>query len=372
MKVRIFDLRIKDKDIKKDLIKSLNKIFNHGQVLLGPEVDIFEKKVAKILGVKYAIGVGSGSSAVYLALKSIGIKKGDEIITTPLTWIITLNAIVECGAIPVCVDICDDYNIDPIKIEKAITKKTKAILPVHFTGAMCKMDKINLIAKKYNLKVVEDAAQAFGARYKGRSVGSQSDVSAFSFNVMKNLGGLGEAGLVATNNKKIYNIVKMLRYTGTKNDPKKIVTNNAFYSSLNHKIDTIHAAFLLVMLKNFKKRLKKRNKIAKIYNKHLSNEVVCPKINGNNNTHGLYTYAFQTKNRNKLMKYLNKNNIETKIYHIPLASEAPIFKKYIRFKTPNAKNILNKILSIPASEKISFDQQKYVIKKIKDFFKNEK
>ena len=370
MKVRFFDLRVKDKKLNSELINSVKRVFSHGQVLLGPEVEQFEKKVAKMSGSKYAVGVGSGSSALYLALKGIGVKKGDEIITTPLTWIITLNAIAECGAIPVCVDIDEDFNINPKKIIKAITKKTKAIVPVHFTGLMCKMDEIKNIAKKYNIKVIEDAAQAFGAKYKGKKVGSFSDVASFSFNVMKNVGGFGEAGAVTTNSKKIYELVKMLRYTVTKSDPKKIISNECYHVALNHKIDTVHAAMLLVLLKHFKKKMKKRVEIANIYNEQLNKFVKCPTINSSGTSHGLYTYAIQTKYRDKLMNYLSSKGIQNKIYHIPLASDAPIFKKYRRFETPIARKVLGRILSIPAHEKITSSQQSYVIENIKKFFKN--
>ena len=370
MKVRFFDLRVDNKKLNNELINSVQKVFSHGQVLLGPEVDQLEKQIAKMSGSKYAIGVGSGSSALFLALKGIGVKKGDEIITTPLTWIITLNAIVECGAIPVCVDIDEDFNISPEKIRKAITKKTKAIVPVHFTGLMCKMDEIKDIAKKHNIKVIEDAAQAFGAKYKGKKVGSFSDVASFSFNVMKNVGGFGEAGAVTTNNKKIYELVKMLRYTGTKSDPKKIITNECYHVALNHKIDTIHAAMLLVLLKYFRRKMNRRIEIANTYNKELNGLVTCPKISSPGTSHGLYTYAIQTNHRDKLMNFLSSKGIQNKIYHIPLASDAPIFKKYRRFKTPTARKVLGRILSIPAHEKITSSQQSYVIENIKNFFRN--
>ena len=369
MKVPFFDLRITDKNIKKELITSVEKVLSHGRILLGPEVEKFEQKIAKIAAAKYAVGVGSGTSALYLALRSIGVKQGDEVITTPLTWIMTLNAIAACGAIPICVDVNEDFNINPEKINEAITEKTKAIVPVHFTGLMCQMDRIEKIAKKNNIKIIEDAAQAFGAKYKGREVGSFSNVAAFSFNVMKNVGGFGEAGAVTTDNKKIYNMVKMLRYAGTKSDVKKIITNECYHITLNHKINTIQAAMLLVSLKHFKKRMKRRVQIANIYNRELSKFVTCPKIGPSGTTHGLYTYAIQTNNRNELMKYLSSKGIENKIYHLPLASEAPVFKKYKRFKTPVAKKVLDRYLSIPAHEKMIPSQQLYVIETIKKFFK---
>lgn len=368
MRVNFFDLKVRRKKVRTDLIKSVTKIFNHGRVLLGPEVDKFEKKIAQMVGVKYALGTGSGSSALYLALKSIGVKEGDEVITTPNTWIITLNAIASCGAIPICVDITDDFNMNADQIEKAITKKTKAIVPVHFTGLMCKMTQIQSIAKKYNLKIVEDCAQAFNGTHNGKRAGTFSHVAAFSFNVMKNVGGFGEAGAITTNDKKIYELIKMLRYTGTKSDPKKIITNDAYHIALNHKIDTLNAALLLVMLKYFPSRMKRRLEIARTYNRELSNYVLCPEIEKNGDTHGLYTYAIQCKKRDKLMNYLSKNKIETKIYHKPLASDAPVFKKFKRFKTPIANKVLSESLSIPCHEKMTDAQVQYVIKKIKKFF----
>ena len=165
MKVPFFDLRV-NKIFKKNFLKRADKIFSTGKILLGPEVDEFELKIAKFVNKRRAVGVSSGSSAIYLALKSSGIADGDEVITSPLSWIISANAIISCGAKPVFVDVDDDYNISPDKIENSITKKTKAILPVHFFGKPCKMDLINHIAKRNKLVIVEDAAQGFGSIYK--------------------------------------------------------------------------------------------------------------------------------------------------------------------------------------------------------------
>ena len=261
MHVRMFDLRVKDLKVRAELNKSLQKIMDHGLFFFGPELYEFEKKMSQFLNMKYTVGVASGSSALYLALKSLGIKSGDEVITTPFSWIITSNAIVECGATPVFVDIADDYNIDANLIEKKITSKTKAIVPMHWGGHMCDMDKIKKIAKKHNLYVVEDAAQAFGAKFKNNKSGNYSDVAAFSMNPMKCLSGFGEGGLVATNNKKLYEKIKILRYAGTTSDPKKLITNNCVEISLNHKMDTINAAMLLVAFKFFKKKSNKLKKI---------------------------------------------------------------------------------------------------------------
>jgi dTDP-4-amino-4,6-dideoxygalactose transaminase len=369
MHVPFFDLKVTDASLRNELLKSVEAVLMHGRILLGPEVTEFEEKVAKEAGVKYAVGLSSGSSALYLALKCLDIGPGDEVITTPLTWIITGNAIVECGATPVFVDINDDCNIDPDAIEKAITNKTKAIIPVHFTGLMCQMDRICDIAKRNKIHVIEDAAQAYGAEYKSKKSGAFSSIGIFSMNSMKVLGGFGETGVAVTDSSDYYEKLKILRYTGTKSDPNKIITNEAIYASLNHKIDTVQAAMLLVMMKHLPDRMKRRQEIANRYNKAFSNIVTCPNfIKGD--THALYTYVIQAENRDELMKYLNENGIETKIYHKPLVSDAPIFKQYIKEDVPNARRVLSKFLSIPAHEKLSNSQIDYVIEKITSFYQD--
>ncbi len=368
MKVPIFELRVQDDGYRSELLDAVDQVLKHGQLILGPEVEEFEKAVANSVGVRYAIGVASGSSALYLALKSIGIGSGDEVITTPLTWILTLNAIAECGAIPVCVDTCDDFNIDPDAIEPAITKKTKAIVPVHFTGYMCKMDKICKIAKKHNLFIVEDAAQAYGARYKSKMAGGFSKVAAFSMNTMKVLASYGEAGAVTTDDPEIYEKVRMLRYSGTKSDPKKIITNECYYTALNHKIDTLQAAMLLVAIRHLPRKMARRKEIAERYSNALSDLVKCPQT-PKGDIHAYYTYAIQTEKRDELKNYLGQHQIETKIYHIPLASNAPVYSHLKKVQTPMAQKVLDRFLSLPAHEKLSDEQVDYVIRTIQNFFK---
>jgi len=368
MHVPFFDLRVLRDELHAELIESVERVFRHGKLMLGPEVEEFERNVAKAVGTNYAVGVASGSSALYLALKSSGIGPGDEVITTPLTWIITLNAIAACGATPVCIDIREDFNIDPDQIEPAITNSTKAIVPVHFTGQMCEMDRICGIAERNNLLIIEDAAQAYGGEYKSQKAGSFSKAAAFSMNSMKVLGGYGEAGAVTTNDPEIYETVKMLRYAGTKSDPAKKITNECFYVSLNHKIDTLQAALLLVMIKHLPMRMKRRTEIAKRYNEALSDLVVCPKFQAGN-IHALYTYAIQADNRDQLQEHLHNNLIETKIYHVPLACDAPVYADKRRRDNPVARKVLNRFLSIPAHEKMSDEQVEHVINTIRVFYR---
>ena len=372
MKVPFFDLRVNNKNFKKKFLKRAEKIFTTGKILLGPEVEELELKIAQFVKKKKSLGVSSGSSAIYLALKGSGIQKGDEVITSPLSWIISANAILSCGAVPVFVDVQDDYNISTDKIENAITKKTKAILPVHFFGKPCKMDIINKIAKKNKLIIVEDAAQGFGSLYQNRPMGYYSRAVSFSMNAMKNLSALGEAGAVATDNISIYNKIKQFRYAGTFSDPKKIITNKCSRPELNHKIDTLQAAFLLEKLKYIEEFNHHRFKIAKFYNNSLNEYVICPDIFENKKgfRHALYSYCIRinAKKRNKLMNYLNDNNIQTKIYHKPLISNTDAYKSFSRSKLVNANKMVHEILSLPCNEKITYNQADYVVSKIKRFF----
>ncbi len=369
MNVRMFDLRVKDTNIRNELKKNFKNILDHGIFFFGPELFKFERKMANFLNMKYTLGVASGSSALYLALKSLGIKKGDEVITSPYSWIITSNAIVECGATPVFVDVKDDYNIDADLISKKITSKTKAIVPMHWAGHMCDMYKIKKIAKKHNLFVVEDAAQAFGAKYKNKKSGNFSDVAAYSMNPMKPFNGYGEGGLVATNNKKIYEKIKMLRYGGTTSDPEKKITNNCIEVSLNHKMDTINAAMLLVSFKFFKKKVTKLKAVKKYYDNYLDKKIK-KQTTEKFETPGMYAYPIQINKRDKIKKFLEKKNIETKIVYDPLISETPAYKKYNTNDTPNAKRILSKTLNIPIHEKLTKKELKYVVDNINFSIKN--
>ena len=359
----MFDLRVKDLKIRNELNKSFKKTLDHGKFFFGPELYEFENKMSKFLKMKYTIGVASGSSALYLSLKSLGIKTGDEVITTPFSWIITSNAIVECGAKPIFVDIGDDYNLDADLIEKKITAKTKAIVPMHWGGHMCEMEKIKKIAKRYNLYVVEDAAQAFGAKFKDKKAGNYSDVAAFSMNPMKCLSGYGEGGLIATNNKKLYEKIKILRYAGTTSDPKKLITNNCVEISLNHKMDTINASLLLVAFKFFKNKNDKLKKIRKFYDENLDKKILRQKIR-KYEAPGMYAYPILIEKRNKIKKILDKKKIETKIWNDPLISDSPAYRKYNKNDTPNARKVLRKTLNIPFHEKLTLKELKYVVDNI--------
>ena len=306
MKVPMFDLRVLDHNLKNDLKEAFERVLDHGILFMGPEVEELESKIAEYIGVKYAVGLSSGSSALYLALQSCDIGSADEVITTPLTWIITANAIAACGATPVFADVCDDFNIDPVSINENITSKTKAIVPMHYAGHMCDMETITQIANENGLVVIEDAAQAFGAELNGKKSGSFSTVGAFSMNPMKPLNGYGDLGFAVTDDKEKYERIKILRYSGTKSVPGTNVTADSQEVSLNHKIDNINAALLLVSLKYFPAKQRTVSKIANRYNTELTRQIEYQKV-AHTETHGRFVYVIKSDQRDDLKKYLENN-----------------------------------------------------------------
>lgn len=348
-KIRIHDLSIKDKI----LISSYKNIFENflkeGQFILGSEVENFEKKISQYIKKKFTVGVSSGTNAIYLALRALDIKKNDHILVPCLSWLSTFTATERAGAIPVGVDINDDLSISIESLKKRFTKKTKALLLVHFSGLIDQMDGIINFCKEKKIKLIEDGAQAFGTIYNNRPTGSFGDLACFSMNPMKVFSGIGDAGTVSTNDKFLFNKIKALRYAGTINK------EYAIYSELNHKIDTLDALILIKKLKTLKILIGGRIKRAKLYDKLLNNpNIKKPKIY-TNFQHNYYSYTITVNKRDKLKKFLERNNVETKIYHPYLICDHPGLKNSFneRKKFPNASRILKKILSLPIHQKIT-------------------
>ena len=256
MKISYVDLSIKN---KKNFISIFKKILASGEFVGGSEINKFENKIKKVCNTKYAVALNSGTDALTFALHCLGVKRGDEVITTPNSFIATAAAIVHLGARPVFVDVLPDQNIDPNLIEKVITKKTKIIMPVHLTGRVSKMTEIKSIAKKYNLKIIEDAAQSVSAKIDGKVAGSIGDVGCFSAHPLKNLNAMGDGGYLTTNNKKIYMMVKKLSNHGIEN--RNIIRNFGYVS----RMDNLQAAILNYRLKNLNTVISKRRLNAKIY-----------------------------------------------------------------------------------------------------------
>ena len=360
-KVKFLQLSVKDKKERLDLHNVLERFLDHGQFVMGHEIENLEEKLSSFVGKKHCVSVSSGTDAIFLALKALNIGEGDEVITTPLSWIATANAIAMTSAEPVFCDIQNDLNIDPNSIENLITSRTKAIVSVDYTGNLADYDKLEKIAKTHNLLLIQDGSQSFGASYKGKMCGAFGSISAISHNPMKVFGGLGELGSIYTEDDEIANKLKILRYNGTIN--KEFLK----YKSLNFRADSLQAAFLCLRLETLSERIAKRKKIAEKYNKAFFNLCEIPtETKGSKRV--FYTYTIQCDKRDELMQYLANNNIETKIQHPLLMSEQEPFLSCIS-NSPNALRIVNRILCLPVNENMDEDSVDYVIEKVTKFLK---
>ncbi len=315
MKTPLVDLKTQYASIKEEIDRAVQEVIRSGEFILGPELKAFEDEIASYLGVKHAAGVASGTDALELALLACGIKPGDEVITTPFTFIATAETIAKCGAKPVFVDIDPKtYNIAPEKIEPRITKKTKAIVPVHLYGQPADMDPIMEVSKKYGLKVIEDCAQALGAEYKGKRVGSLSNAGCFSFFPSKVLGAYGDGGMVVTDDSEVAEKLKMLRNHGCKQKYYHIIPG------FNSRLDSIQAAILRVKLRHLDEWIEKRRQKAALYSKLLGKiEGIEPPCVASYGYHIFNYYTIRMKNsranREKLQRHLGYQGISTAIYY---------------------------------------------------------
>ena len=363
MKIPYVDLSYKNKS-KKELIKVFKKVLDKGQFVGGDEVDLFEKKIAKLCGTKYAVALNSGTDALTLALHLLDVKKGDEVITPPNSFIASTAAIVHLGAKPVFVDVLNDQNIDPNKIQNAITKKTKVIMPVHLSGRMAQMDKIISIAKRNKISVVEDAAQSIGSKYKNKMSGSYGDFGCFSAHPLKNLNALGDSGYLTTNNFKHYKKIKSLSNHGMEN--RNIIKNFGYVS----RMDNLQAAFLNYKLKNLSKVISLRRKNAQIYMKELNKKFVFYNEEKKEEFNTYHTFVVQVKSRNKLKKYLLDKGISTSI-HYPVPIHLQPASKFLGYKIGNfkiAESQSHTILTLPINESLSENQVKYISRCINRFY----
>jgi dTDP-4-amino-4,6-dideoxygalactose transaminase len=361
-KVPFLDLRVADDDERQNLLAAVDTMLRHGRIVLGPEVQELEGQIARRCGRKYGVGVNSGTDALYLGLKSLGVGRGDEVITTVLSWIATANAIALTGATPVFADINDDLNVDPASVRRLITPRTKALMPVHYTGKMCRMNELTQIANEYNLLMVEDASQAFDARYRGRIAGSFGDIACFSMNPMKVFAACGEAGMVVTDREETYEKMISLRYNGTINREECIET------SLNGRLDTLQAAILLRRLEGVKDIIQKRREIASWYDPQLKDVVGIPKeAAGEEDVY--YTYQIRADRRDELKTFLETRGVETKIQHPFLMADQPAYQHLKQGVFPNARRLVQQILCIPAHEKLTRVDVDYVADCIREFYR---
>jgi len=344
---------------------AVKKVLKSGWYIRGLENKKFEEEFSKFTGVNYCVGVNSGTDALYLALKSCDIGEKDEVITVSHTATPTVMAIAMTGATAVLMDINPrNYTIDGTKIERYITPKTKAIIPVHLYGQSCDMDAIIKIAKKHKLMVIEDCAQANGALYKNKKVGSMGDLGCFSFYPTKNLGAFGDGGAVVSNNKKMMERVRVEANCGQRSK------YSFFYRGINSRLDEIQAAILLVKLKYLTLWNEKRKKIANTYKRKINNKFVQLPEEEKYAYHVYHLFVIKSKHRNKLQKYLHDKGIETLIhYPTPVHLQRP-YKNIVKAGRKDLKNtedISKEILSIPIYPYLKDNEIKYVINAINSF-----
>lgn len=365
--------------IQDELDKAALEVLHGGQYILGKTVEEFEKTFASYCGVKFAVGVGNGSDALVMALRACGVKPGDEVITTAMSFSATAESITSVGALPVFADCTrDTYCIDPVDVEKRITKKTKAIIPVHLYGQCADMDEINAIAQKYGLKVIEDCAQAAGATYKGKKAGSLGNAGCVSFFPTKNLGCAGDGGIILTNDESVYRQCRAFRahgsgldglYTygvqnGVEVSEESIDFNGNlpkyfnFVTGYNSRLDALQAAILSVKLPYLDGWNERRREIAKQYNERINNSAITKPIVAEDNSHIYYVYVITTEKRDELREYLNKNDITSGVY-FPIPFHLQKVYEGLGYKVgdmPNAEFVGNHSMVIPMFPELTQDE----------------
>ena len=364
MKIPFVSFEVMHKEIESELDQAYKKVIGSNWFIQGKECEEFEKEFAAYCGAKYCIGCGNGLDALYLILRAYEIGEGDEVIVPSNTYIATALAVTYTGAVPIFVEPEENtFNINPSLIEEKITDKTKAIMAVHLYGQPAKMDEIIDIAKKHNIKVIEDAAQAHGATYKGAKIGGLGDAAGFSFYPGKNLGALGDGGAVVTNDKELADKVRALGNYGS--DYKY----HHIYKGNNSRLDEMQAAFLRVKLNSLDKWNEERNRIARRYLAEINNPKVKLPITCEDMTHVYHIFAVMCEDRDGLEKYLSDNGIGTnKHYPIPMHMQGAYADLNISEGTyPLAEKISAEELSLPMYYGMSEEQITYVIEKINQF-----
>ncbi|MCL5069964.1 MAG: DegT/DnrJ/EryC1/StrS family aminotransferase [Actinobacteria bacterium] len=365
MNIPFGDLSRQYKKYKKEFDGIVSGVFAKGSFILGENLSRFETNFAGYLGAKYAVGVGSATEALFLALKAVDIKNGDEIITVANTAVPTVSAIDFSGGTPVFTDVEEDsYNINPDLIENRITSRTKAIIPVHLYGNPCNMDKIMQIAQRCNLRVIEDCAQAHGAEFKGKKAGTFGDFGAFSFYPSKNLGANGDAGMLVTDNEELADKIRLLRNYGFEDRYKSISRG------FNSRLDEIQAALLDFKLTKLDEWNLRRKQIADRYINELDGLPIILPASSYENKHVFHLFVIRVTQRDKFMEFLLNEEIST-IIHYPIPIHLQPAYKYLNYKKgdlPVTEKLCEEIVSLPIFPDLEDKEVGYVIKTIKNFF----
>jgi dTDP-4-amino-4,6-dideoxygalactose transaminase len=365
MQVPYVDLARQNVAMKGRLMDAVGRVIDHGQFILGKEVELFERCFAELCGVRYAVGVNSGTDALMLALLALGIGPGDEVITVPNSFIATTSAIRIVGAWPVFVDVGEDYNMDPAAIEAAINPKTKALLPVHLTGRAARMGEIRAIADRHNLVIVEDCAQAVLASHKGRSVGAWGEVGCFSLHPLKNLNALGDGGVLTTNDSRICEELRIRRNLGLRS------REECLFWSQNTRLDTLQAAILLVKLEYLDQWTKRRRENARYYREKLAGlGQVCTPGEFEWEYAVYHTFVLQAERRDELRAFLASRGIGTAV-HYPVPIHLTIAGRELGYSAgsfPVVERQAKRIVSLPVYPELTACDLDYVIQNIFDFY----
>ncbi|MBU0631642.1 DegT/DnrJ/EryC1/StrS family aminotransferase [bacterium] len=362
MKINFIDLQAQYQEYKTEIDKEVSEVFTSAGFIGGPKLDSFEKNIAAFTGVKHAIGCSSGTDALLLALMALDIKAGDEVITTPFTFIATAEVIAFLDAKPVFVDIDEkSYNIDASKIESLITANTKAIIPVSLYGQCADMDELNAIADKHGITVIEDACQSFGAEYKGKKSCALSAIGCTSFFPSKPLGAYGDGGAIFTDNDELASKMRMLLNHGQNERYKHK------YIGINGRLDAVQAAILDVKLRHFDKEVKLRQEIGQRYSLLLKDAGVTTPHVKDDRTSVYAQYSVRVKDRAAMVAKLSEKSIPTAVhYPMPLhLQEAFIYLGYKEGDFPISERVSNEIMSLPMSPYLTDEQQEFIVEAIK-------
>ncbi|HEX2868927.1 MAG TPA: DegT/DnrJ/EryC1/StrS family aminotransferase [Ignavibacteriales bacterium] len=363
MKINMVDLKKQYASIKDEIDAAIKDVVESTQFIMGKNVSDFEAGCSRYLGVKHAIACASGTDALQIAMMALDIKPGDEIITTPFTFVATAETIALLGAVPVYADILNDtYNIDPKKIEALITEKTKAIIPVHLYGQAADLDPILEIAKKHNLYVIEDAAQAFGTEYKGKKAGSLGTIGATSFFPSKNLGAYGDAGMIFTQDDVLAEKIRMIASHGSKERYVHEILG------LNSRMDALQAAILNVKLKYIDKWNSARANNARLYREKLAGADVVTPFTADFSTHIYHQFSIRVKDRKGLQEFLSSKGIPTAVhYPIPLHQQPAFLDEERTFNLPVAEAVAKEIISLPMYPELTEEEIEYIANAITEF-----
>jgi dTDP-4-amino-4,6-dideoxygalactose transaminase len=366
MAIPVVNTKAQNMALRDELASALLEVLDSGWFIGGPNVSAIEEEVATFCEGKYAIGVNSGTDALIIALAANDIGPGDEVITTPFTFVATTEAIMIVGAKPVYADIDPtDYNLDPSKVEEKITSKTKALLPVHLYGQCCQIDAFSKLAEKHNLKIIYDGAQAIGAKYKGKGVGAYGDATILSFYPTKNLGGCGDGGMVLTNDTDVYAKAKSLHLNG------QDATYSYQYPGYCSRLDALQAAVLRVKIKKLSDWNEARRANAQYYIDSLKDTAIKLPAPKPDNTHVYHQFTIRVANRDAFAAKLAERGVESKVFYPhPLHLErAYLDLGYKPGDFPETEKIAAECLSIPVSPELTDDECKQVVKAIKEAIK---